>query len=249
MGKRNALQVFAVSLSLIALAACSGKDVQPTQQGQPTPTPSIVASNANVDDPQNYPDIEALFLPLHDSAAVSFAAKGTRLEATILCAGLAAETAPDNWDAIASSFAAALVDGKATAEQYGFDELSGQLEANDGPILISGFGGKTRYDLFSQAASESGSTSITLGPGTYTVGQDITAGTYDCVAVSGFGVLRGEVAAFGTPGFVQTMGNVSASVGGESASITGASSYSNLPLADGDILYIEMNLNVEFVPK
>lgn len=80
------------------------------------------------------------------------------------------------------------------------------------------------------------------GPGTYTVGRDIAAGTYDCVAASGFGVIRGEVAAFGEPGFVQTMGV-------ESDIIECAHSYSNLTLADGDTLYIEMGLSVDFQTK
>lgn len=93
------------------------------------------------------------------------------------------------------------------------------------------------------------SESLTFGPGTYTVGKDIDAGTYDCIAVSGFGVLRGDVASHGAAGFVQTMGDASASIGGVSASVESAESYSNLELADGDIIYIEMNLKVEFVPK
>lgn len=88
-----------------------------------------------------------------------------------------------------------------------------------------------------------------FGPGTYTVGKDIPAGTYDCVAVSGFGVLRGDVASHGEAGFVQTMGNSSVSIGDDSVSVEGSSSYSNLELADDDVIYIEMNLNIEFVPK
>lgn len=90
---------------------------------------------------------------------------------------------------------------------------------------------------------------LILGPGTYVVGEDIPAGKYDCIAASGFGVLRGEVASAGEAGFVQTMGNVSSSVGDETVSVDGASSYSNLLLQDGDTIYIEMNLSVEFIQK
>lgn len=94
-----------------------------------------------------------------------------------------------------------------------------------------------------------GADRLIFGPGTYVVGEDLEAGKYDCLAVSGFGVLRGDVASMGPAGFVQTMGGVSASAGGETASVQGTTSYSNLTLADGDILYIEMSLNVEFVLK
>lgn len=90
---------------------------------------------------------------------------------------------------------------------------------------------------------------LVLGPGTYQVGVDIPAGKYDCIAHSGFGVLRGDVASAGPAGFVQTMGSSSASIGGVSAGVEAASSYSNLTLADGDTIYIEMSLNVEFAPK
>ena len=88
---------------------------------------------------------------------------------------------------------------------------------------------------------------LTFGPGTYTVGVDIPAGTYDCVAVSGFGVLRGDVASLGDAGFVQTMGTASSEIGGYSASVSASNSYSNLKVDIGDVLYIEMTLNVEFV--
>lgn len=83
---------------------------------------------------------------------------------------------------------------------------------------------------------------LVLGPGTYAVGEDIDAGEYDCVAVSGFGVFRGEVASLGEPGLAQTMGV-------ESSVMECSQSYSNLTLADGDTLYIEMSLEVQFNAK
>lgn len=87
--------------------------------------------------------------------------------------------------------------------------------------------------------SEIEATGILLGPGTYVVGQDIPAGTYDCVAASGMGVLRGEIASFGDPGFLQTMGV-------DSDYFDCVNSYSNLTLTEGDTLSIEMSLYVDF---
>lgn len=98
-------------------------------------------------------------------------------------------------------------------------------------------------------SSDDENTNLVLGPGTYVVGEDIPAGKYDCIAESGFGVLRGDIASAGSAGFVQTMGNATSSVGEYSATVEGASSYSNLTLEDGDTIYIEMSLNVEFVQK
>lgn len=89
---------------------------------------------------------------------------------------------------------------------------------------------------------------LIFGPGTYTVGADIPAGTYDCVAVSGFGVLRWDVASLGDVDFVQTMGTATSEIGNYSANVSASNSYSNLKVEDGDVLYIEMTLNVEFVP-
>lgn len=89
---------------------------------------------------------------------------------------------------------------------------------------------------------------LIFGPGTYTVGTDIPAGTYDCVAVSGFGVLRGDVASLGNVGFVQTMGTATSEIGNYSANVSASNSYSNLKVENGDVLYIEMTLNVKFVP-
>lgn len=90
---------------------------------------------------------------------------------------------------------------------------------------------------------------LILGPGTYTVGKDIAPGVYDCLANSGLGVLRGDIASCSPVGFIQTMGSSSVTIGEYSSSIEGASSYKNLTLTDGDIIYIEMSLYVEFVPK
>lgn len=98
-------------------------------------------------------------------------------------------------------------------------------------------------------ASNSSNGEIVLGPGTYVVGEDIDAGKYDCVAISGFGVLRGEVASAGPAGFVQTMGDSTVTIGEDTAGVKGSTSYNNLTLANGDVIYIEMSLNVEFVKK
>lgn len=98
-------------------------------------------------------------------------------------------------------------------------------------------------------SSDNETNNLVLGPGTYVVGEDIPAGKYDCIAESGFGVLRGDVASAGPAGFVQTMGNSTSSAGEYSATVEGADSYSNLTLEDGDTIYIEMSLNVEFVEK
>lgn len=86
--------------------------------------------------------------------------------------------------------------------------------------------------------------SIVLSAGTYKVGDDIPPGKYDCIAASGFGVLRGDIES--TPNFVQTMGSSFASVGGISAGVSASESYQNLLLQEGDTIIIEMSLSVEF---
>ena len=90
---------------------------------------------------------------------------------------------------------------------------------------------------------------LILEPGTYIVGEDIPAGKYDCVAVDGFGVFRGVVASLAPTGLVQTMGNVSSSVGGETVPVGGNMTYNNLTLADGDVIYVEMSLSVQLNPS
>ena len=52
----------------------------------------------------------------------------------------------------------------------------------------------------------------------------------------------------GDVGFVQTMGTATSEIGIYSAYVYASNSYSNLKVEDGDVLYIEMTLNVEFVP-
>lgn len=90
---------------------------------------------------------------------------------------------------------------------------------------------------------------LILEPGTYIVGEDIPAGKYDCVAVNGFGVFRGDVASLAPYGLVQTMGNVSSSIDGETVSVGGNMTYNNLTLADGDVIYVEMSLSVQLNPS
>lgn len=121
-----------------------------------------------------------------------------------------------------------------------FPSLIGHNRAN--PVAGQSTLAPAPSDTVNSSAEPTDENASIFGPGTYTVGKDITAGTYDCVAVSGFGVIRGEVAAFGTPGFVQTMGV-------ESKTIECAHSYSNLALVDGDVLYIELGLSVDLQAK
>ncbi len=126
----------------------------------------------------------------------------------------------------------------------------GQLEDGQEITIIGKCTGRNIViQLTACKLPEKQSENLTLGPGTYVVGEDIPAGKYDCVAASGFGVLRGEIASAGEAGFVQTMGNVSSSVGEDTVSVDGTSSYSNLLLQDGDTIYIEMSLSVEFIQK
>lgn len=101
----------------------------------------------------------------------------------------------------------------------------------------------------SQVTPTPESNALVLEPGKYIVGEDIPAGKYDCVAVDGFGVFRGDVASLAPAGLVQTMGNVSSSVGGETVSVGGNMTYNNLTLADGDVIYVEMSLSVQLNPS
>lgn len=85
-------------------------------------------------------------------------------------------------------------------------------------------------------APNSSNGGIVLGPGTYVVGEDIDAGKYDCVAISGFGVLRGDLASAGPAGFVQTMGDSTVTIGEDTAGVKGSTSYNNLTLENGDVI-------------
>ena len=87
-------------------------------------------------------------------------------------------------------------------------------------------------------------TTFSLGVGQYTVGADIAPGKYDVAALSGSGNFMGEVAScqFGSL-------NEILAAPGASGSIERPSTYSNLTLAEGDILYIKGSLNVEFTVK
>jgi hypothetical protein len=129
----------------------------------------------------------------------------------------------------------------ANSETYNPIETSGTIN-----LALSARNSSAEAENSSVVSDSNG---LTLGAGTYTVGVDIEPGVYDCVAASGFGVLRGDLASMQPTGFVMTMGNASSSVGGYSASVEAAPSYNNLTLTDGDIFYIEMGLNVQFTKK
>lgn len=44
------------------------------------------------------------------------------------------------------------------------------------------------------------------------------------------------------------MGTATSEIGNYSANVSASNSYSNLKVENGDVLYIEMTLNVKFVP-
>jgi len=80
---------------------------------------------------------------------------------------------------------------------------------------------------------------FTLAAGQYIVGEDIPAGKYNCTAVSGGGNFIGDVASLGRTGLNEILG-------APGSYYADRPSYSNLRLADGDMIKINGNLKVEF---
>lgn len=116
--------------------------------------------------------------------------------------------------------------------------------------LAEAYGLEVGYDAASNMATVSNPSGseptggiLTLGIGTYTVGTDIAPGKYDVVAISGHGNFQGDVAScqFGS------LNEILAAPGASTADR--ASSYSNLVLASGDVLYIKGNLTLQFTGK
>lgn len=85
---------------------------------------------------------------------------------------------------------------------------------------------------------------FTLAAGQYVVGEDIEAGKYDCRAVSGSGSFMGTVESMGFMGLSAVMAEE-----GNKYYEDDRSTYSNLRLADGDIINISGDLKLEFVKK
>lgn len=83
---------------------------------------------------------------------------------------------------------------------------------------------------------------FTLGAGQYVVGVDIPAGKYDCKAVSGSGNFTGDVKS-------QKYGILNEILGAPGTYFEDRPTYSNLILADGDLIEINSNLRVEFTAK
>ena len=81
-----------------------------------------------------------------------------------------------------------------------------------------------------------------LSAGNYIVGEDIPAGKYECAAVSGAGNFMGTVASLGFMGLNELLG----APGSHSLY---SETYSNLRLANGDIVNVSSNLVVEFTPQ
>lgn len=112
--------------------------------------------------------------------------------------------------------------------------------------LAEAYGLEVGYDAAENMATVNAPTptTFTLGIGQYSVGSDIAPGKYDVVALSGSGNFMGEVAScqFGSL-------NEILAAPGVSGSIERPSTYSNLTLAAGDILYIKGSLKVEFTAK
>ncbi len=80
---------------------------------------------------------------------------------------------------------------------------------------------------------------FTLGAGQYVVGEDITSGKYDCTAISGSGNFQGKVASLSYSSLNQILG-------ASGTSFADHPSYSNLRLANGDVITINSNLVIKF---
>ena len=79
---------------------------------------------------------------------------------------------------------------------------------------------------------------ITLSDGSYTVGIDIEPGTYNLIAISGYGLLTGDFAS----------GYLSESIGIDE-NRPNSKAYSGLRLTIGDEFTIKSNVTIRFTPK
>lgn len=241
---KSKLSFLIIVMSAFLASCTTANSNSPDSVPSQTPVSSTSVNTPKVQD--NYDSIVEEFSSIFSDCDISVSETGVRVNATLVSKNLSADEKPEDWEDILLDFSEALTSSRVKAEEAGFQELSAQLEDIDGNILVSGYGGEVKFDYFEQSATSL--SSVTLGPGQYTVGIDILAGTYNCTAVSGLGVLRGDVASAGPAGFVQTMGSSSVTIGDYSASVEGNQTYNNLSLADGDTLYIEMSLTVRFDP-
>ena len=242
MRKFNVLLSLLLVFSITACAAKndSAEELVHVAKEDPSPIESV----------DNYDEISNVFCEIIPNSSVSVTNSGSRLDVVISDTGLSSDSQPERWVETLSILLSSTEAAKDIASTYDVKNIASQIIDENGDILATCFSGKIQYDAYSHKAEyQEVKTSFILGPGTYKVGTDIPAGKYDCFANSGLGVFRGEVASLGSVGFAQTMGESSISIGDTYASVVCASSYSNLTLADGDTIYIEMSLNVEFVPK
>lgn len=81
---------------------------------------------------------------------------------------------------------------------------------------------------------------FTLSAGQYIVGEDIEAGKYDCKAVAGSGNFTGDVESLGFMGLNEILAEKGHSF------FDNQDTYSNLRLANGDVIKIGGDLKVEF---
>lgn len=109
-------------------------------------------------------------------------------------------------------------------------------------IQVEWDGSTNTVKLSGSAAAAMPTAPFTLSAGQYVVGDDIPAGKYDCKAVSGSGNFQGTVAALGYMGLNEILG-------APGTSFAECPSYSNLRLANGDVITISQDLNVEFTAK
>lgn len=112
--------------------------------------------------------------------------------------------------------------------------------------LAEAYGLVVGYDSAANIATVNmpSASTFTLGIGTYTVGSDIAAGKYDVIATSGSGNFQGDVASCQFNSLNEIL-----AASGEAATMGWSSSYSNLTLATGDVIYVKGNLTLQFTKK
>ena len=112
--------------------------------------------------------------------------------------------------------------------------------------LAEAYGLVVGYDSAANTATVNmpSASTFNLGIGTYTVGTDIAPGKYDVTAVSGSGNFQGNV----TSCQLGLLNELLAAPG-ESAATGWSSTYSNLTLKSGDIIYIKGNLSLQVTQK
>lgn len=144
----------ALTLAAVIVIAVISLGLSPKQETLTAETRPPAKAEVEETMPIDFSPFADCFAAAYPDAAISYLDNSGTPQITVAAAGYSSDAQPQGWDDEKALFSGCLAAADEIAKNNGYKTALAQLEAGDGEILLSGYNGALKFDLFAQRAAD-----------------------------------------------------------------------------------------------